>query len=227
MTADDIPKDAPLLRCWLKKSWSTSKKVGLWLGGIAVVLIAAYVAWLGLTSQTAAKIWAALTGWCGSIISGILNYIATIPPLVFWGSVIVSAIVLGVLGYSLIWCVVRNLQDCDWASDTATTIAAISIAAAIAATIAAATIAAIAAIAIAAISIAIAIAIAATIAAISIATIAIAAISIAAIAIAATIAAAIDDRSSMWYYAFRFLGAYLNYRKRMKATSTISVVEEI
>ena len=199
---DDTQKDAPLLRCWLKKSWSTSKKVALWLGGIAVVLITAYVAWLGLTSQTAAKIWAALTGWCGSIISGILNYIATIPPLVFWGSVIVSAIVLGVLGYSLIWCVVRNLQDCDWASDTATTIAAATIAAAIAATIAAAITAAITAIAIAAIA-------------------------IAAIAIAATIAAAIDDRSSMWYYAFRFLGAYLNYRKRMKATSTISVVEEI
>ena len=207
---DDTQKDAPLLRCWLKKSWSTSKKVALWLGGIAVVLITAYVAWLGLTSQTAAKIWAALTGWCGSIISGILNYIATIPPLVFWGSVIVSAIVLGVLGYSLIWCVVRNLQDCDWASDTATTIAAATIAAAIAATIAAATIAAIAAIAIAAISIA---------------TIAIATIAFAIATIA--IAAAIDDRSSMWYYVFRFIGAYLNYRKRMKATSTISVVEEI
>ena len=175
MTADDIPKDAPLLRCWLKKSWSTSKKVGLWLGGIAVVLIAAYVAWLGLTSQIAAKIWAEVTGWCGAIISGILDYIAAIPPLVFWGSVVVGAIIVGVLGYSLVWCVARNLQDCDWASDTATTFAAATIAA----------------------------------------------------AIAATIAAAIDDRSSMWYYAFRFLGAYLNYRKRMKATSTISVVEEI
>ena len=36
-----------------------------------------------------------------------------------------------------------------------------------------------------------------------------------------------DNPKSSWYYAFRFLGAYLNYRKRMKATSTISVVEEI
>ena len=144
MTADDIPKDAPLLRCWLKKSWSTSKKVGLWL------VISAYVA-------------------C----------IAAIPPLVFWGSVIVGVIAVGVLGYSLVWCMARNLQDCDWKSDTATAI---------------------------------------TSAAITFALTALAAIAFAAIAT--------EDKSSMWYYAFRFLGAYLNYRNRIKATSTTSVVEE-
>ena len=218
---DDTQKDAPLLRCWLKKSWSTSKKVALWLGGIAVVLIAAYVAWLGLTSQISAKIWAASTGWCGSIISGILNYIATIPPLVFWGSVVVGAIIVGVLGYSLVWCVARNLQDCDWASDTATDIAIIAFAIAITAIAAIA----IATIAIAAIAFAIA-----TIALVLVLVLAaLAALAIAAIALAATIAiaAAIDDRSSMWYYAFRFLGAYLNYRKRTKATPTTSVVERI
>ena len=213
---DDTQKDAPLLRCWLKKSWSTSKKVGLWLGGIAVVLIAAYVAWLGLTSQTAAKIWAALTGWCGSIISGILNYIAAIPPLVFWGSVVVVVAMVTIFGYSLTWCMARNLQDSDWGSDTATdiTFAAITFAA-IAITFAVATAIAFAAIAITFASFAFA-----AIAAITFA--AIAAITFAAFATIAT-----EDKSSMWYYAFRFLGAYLNYRKRMKATSTISVVEEI
>jgi hypothetical protein len=190
---DDTQKDAPLLRCWLKKSWSTSKKVALWLGGIAVVLIAAYVAWLGLTSQTAAKIWAALTGWCGSIISGILNYIAAIPPLVFWGSVVVVVAMVTIFGYSLTWCMARNLQDSDWGSDTATSItfAAIAI-----------TFAAIAALAL---------------------TLVLAALVLAALVLVLVLA---DNPKSSWYYVFRFIGAYLNYRNRIKATSTTSVVEE-
>ena len=151
MTADDIPKDAPLLRCWLKKSWSTSKKVGLWL------VISAYVA-------------------C----------IAAIPPLVFWGSVIVGVIAVGVLGYSLVWCMVRNLQDCDWKSDTAIIVALAALAA----------LTALAALA-----------------------------ALTALALTALIALA-DNPKSSWYYVFRFIGAYLNYRKRMKATPTASVVEE-
>ena len=203
MTADDTPKDAPLLRCWLKKSWSTSKKVGLWLGGIAVVLIAAYVAWLGLTSQIAAKIWAEVTGWCGAIISGILDYIAAIPPLVFWGSVIVGVIVVGVLGYSLAWCMARNLQDSDWESDPAINSALVLVVA-----LALAALAAIAALALVLVLAALA------------------ALALAALA-ALTALALADNPKSSWYYVFRFIGAYLNYRKRMKATSTISVVEEI
>ena len=203
MTADDIPKDAPLLRCWLKKSWSTSKKVGLWLGGIAVVLIAAYVAWLGLTSQIAAKIWAEVTGWCGAIISGILDYIAAIPPLVFWGSVIVGVIVVGVLGYSLAWCMARNLQDSDWESDPAINSALVLVVA-----LALAALAAIAALALVLVLAALA------------------ALVLVALAALAALALA-DNPKSSWYYVFRFIGAYLNYRKRMKATSTISVVEEI
>ena len=175
---DDTQKDAPLLRCWLKKSWSTSKKVGLWLGGIAVVLIAAYVAWLGLTSQISAKIWAASTGWCGSIISGILNYIATIPPLVFWGSVIVITAIAVILGYSLAWCIARNLQDSDWESDPAINSALVLVLAVLAALVLA-------------------------------------------------LATSADNPESSWYYVFRFLGAYLNYRERTKATPTTVVVERI
>ena len=195
MTADDIPKDAPLLRCWLKKSWSTSKKVGLWLGGIAVVLIAAYVAWLGLTSQIAAKIWAEVTGWCGAIISGILDYIAAIPPLVFWGSVVVGAIIVGVLGYSLVWCVARNLQDSDWESDPAINSALVLVLAALAA--------------IAALALVLVLVLAA-----------LAALALAALVLVLAALALADNPKSSWYYVFRFIGAYLNYRKRMKATST-------
>ena len=189
---DDTQKDAPLLRCWLKKSWSTSKKVGLWLGGIAVVLIAAYVAWLGLTSQTAAKIWAALTGWCGSIISGILNYIAAIPPLVFWGSVVVVVAMVTIFGYSLTWCMARNLQDSDWESDPA-----INSAHALAALV---------------LALAHALALALALALV--------------LALAALVALA-DNPKSSWYYVFRFIGAYLNYRERTKATPTTVVVERI
>ena len=202
MTADDIPKDAPLLRCWLKKSWSTSKKVGLWLGGIAVVLIAAYVAWLGLTSQISAKIWAASTGWCGSIISGILNYIATIPPLVFWGSVIVITAIAVILGYSLAWCIARNLQDSDWESDP--------------------TINSAHALALVLVLPALALALALVLVLPALAAL------VLVLVLAALPALALSDNpESSWYYVFRFIGAYLNYRKRMKATSTISVVEEI
>ena len=203
MTADDTQKDAPLLRCWLKKSWSTSKKVALWLGGIAVVLIAAYVAWLGLTSQISAKIWAASTGWCGSIISGILNYIATIPPLVFWGSVIVITAIAVILGYSLAWCIARNLQDSDWESDPA-----INSAHALALVL-------------------VLVLVLAALVLVLVFVLVLAAHALVLVLAALAVLVLADNPKSSWYYVFRFIGAYLNYRKRMKATSTISVVEEI
>ena len=205
MTADDIPKDAPLLRCWLKKSWSTSKKVALWLGGIAVVLIAAYVAWLGLTSQIAAKIWAEVTGWCGAIISGILDYIAAIPPLVFWGSVIVITAIAVILGYSLAWCIARNLQDSDWESDPPIYPA---LALALVLVLAALVLAALAALVLAALVLAVLVLAA-----------------LAALVLVLVLVLA-DNPESSWYYVFRFIGAYLNYRERTKATSITSVEEE-
>ena len=215
---DDTQKDAPLLRCWLKKSWSTSKKVGLWLGGIAVVLISAYVAWLGLTSQIAAKIWAAVTGWYSSIIAGISNYIAAIPPLVFWGSVIVGVIAVGVLGYSLVWCMVRNLQDCDWKSGTAIIVAlaltALTALAAIAALLALTALTALLALT----ALTVLTALTALTALIALTTLALIALPV--------LATSAGNPASSWYYVFRFVGAYLNYRKRTKATPTTSVVEE-
>jgi hypothetical protein len=209
-----MPKDAPLLRRWIKKSWSTSKKVGLWLGGIAVVLIAVYVAWIGLTSQIAAKIWAALTGWCGSIILGISNYIAAIPPLVFWGSVVVGAIIVGVLGYSLVWCMARNLQDYDWTSDTSTNTALAVVVVVVALAF---TVVVVVALAFTAVVVVVALAFTAVVVVVAL---------VAFTAVAALAFAFVDDKSSMWYYVFRFLGAYLNYRKRMKATPTTSVMGE-
>ena len=40
------------------------------------------------------------------------------------------------------------------------------------------------------------------------------------------LATSADNPESSWYYVFRFLGAYLNYRERTKATSITSVEEE-
>ena len=119
MTETEITKDASLLRCAIKKSWSVSKKIGLWLGGIAVALVACYVIYLGATSQTAATVWANFTGWCSSAAGIITGFIALIP----WE---LWAVIIGIgaiFGYSLVWCMARNLTDKDWQSETAKNIA--------------------------------------------------------------------------------------------------------
>ena len=105
MTNDpDIPKDASLLRCAIEKSWSVSKKIGLWLGGIAIALIACYAIYLGATSQTASTIWSDFTGFIALI------------PWELW------AVIIGIgaiFGYSLVWCMARNLTGEDWGSKKA------------------------------------------------------------------------------------------------------------
>ncbi|MGA7833486.1 MAG: hypothetical protein WCA21_21240, partial [Terracidiphilus sp.] len=138
------------------------------------------------------------------VISAYVACIAAIPPLVFWGSVIVGVIAVGVLGYSLVWCMARNLQDSDWGSDTATAITSAALVLALPA-------------------LALALAALATSAALALIALALIALALAALIALATSA---DNPASSWYYVFRFIGAYLNYRKRMKATPTASVVEE-
>jgi hypothetical protein len=195
---DDIPKDASILRCWVKKSWSTSKKVGLWFGGIAVALIAAYVTWLGLTSETAERIWLAATGWFSSVIAGISNYITTIPPVVFWGSIAVSTVVVAILGYSLAWCMARNLTEEDWKSDKANAVAALTLAALI---LAAPTLAALTLIVLTLIVLTPIL----TLIVLTLIVLPLAALSVDPV-----------DKITIWYYIFRFIGAYLNYRGRVK-----------
>jgi len=99
MTNDpEITKDASLLRCAIKKSWSVSKKIGLWLGGIAVALVACYVIYLGATSQTAATVWANFTGWCSSAAGIITGFIALVP----WELWVVLLGITAIFGYSLV-----------------------------------------------------------------------------------------------------------------------------
>ena len=116
MTTDEELKSEPsLMRCWLKKSYSVSVKVGMYLGGIAVAFIAAYVVWLGATSQKAAEIWAAFTSWCGSASAILSNLIGSVPWPVWAALAVIGAIV----GYSGAWCLARRFTNEDWQSDEA------------------------------------------------------------------------------------------------------------
>lgn len=81
----------------LKRVGASQRKLGYGSGSIAVAVIAAYCAWLGLTSQT----------------------VATIPPMIFWGSVGIGTAIALILGYSLAWCMARNFTGEDWRSDIA------------------------------------------------------------------------------------------------------------
>ena len=119
MTDDELNMEKSLLRCTIKKSWTVSKKIGLWIGGVAVVLIAGYCAWLGLTSQIAATIWTEFVGWCASSAS-IVTGIVTVIPWEIW-AVIVALV--AIFAYSLVWCIARSLIDEDWGSGLATDIA--------------------------------------------------------------------------------------------------------
>ena len=192
MTTDDELKSEPsLMRCWLKKSYSVSVKVGIYLGGFAVAAIVAYVVWLGATSQKAAEIWTAFTGWCGSA-SAMLSNLAGSVPWPVWAAL---AVIGTIVSYSGAWCLARRFTDVDWQSEEAESALAIALALAL---------------------VAIALAIALALALVAIALVAIAlALALVAIALVA-LALANSYPSSSAYFVGRFIGAYLHYRKRIK-----------
>ena len=108
---EELLNEPSLLRCTLKKSWAVSKKIGLWLGGIAVGLITCYCVYLGVTSSAAAN----FTGWCISA-AGTIAGVMLLVPWELWAIVIG---VVSILVYSLVWCMARNLTDEDWESEIA------------------------------------------------------------------------------------------------------------
>jgi uncharacterized membrane protein len=192
MTTDDELKSEPsLMRCWLKKSYSVSVKVGMYLGGFAVAAIAAYAVWLGVTSQKAAEIWTTFTHWYGSASAILSNFIGSVP----WPVWAILAIVGTIVGYSGAWCLARRFTDEDWQSDEAKTVlAAFVLAAFVLAAFAAFVLAVLAAFVLAAL----------------------AAFVLAALA---AFVLADSDPSSSAYFVGRFLGAYLHYKKRIKEVS--------
>ena len=108
---EELLNEPSLLRCTLKKSRAVSKKIGLWLGGIAVGLITCYCVYLGVTSSAAAN----FTGWCISA-AGTIAGVMLLVPWELWAIVIG---VVSILVYSLVWCMARNLTDEDWESKIA------------------------------------------------------------------------------------------------------------
>ena len=114
-TEEEFAKESSLLRCTLKKSRAVSKKIGLWLGGIAVVMIACYCGYIGATSPAAAN----FAGWCISA-AGTITGLIELVPWELW-AIIIGVVVIFV--YSLSWCMARNLTDEDWQSKTARNVA--------------------------------------------------------------------------------------------------------
>jgi uncharacterized Tic20 family protein len=178
------------MRCWLKKSYLVSKKVGPWLGGFAAAIIVAYVIWLGATSQKAAEIWTVFTGWCGSASTVLSNLIGSVPWPVWAALAVIGAIV----GYSGAWCLARRFTYEDWQSDEAKNALAVlvTVALAVLVTVALVTVA------------------------LALAALALALVTALAVLVTVALALADSDPSSSAYFVSRFLGAYLHYRKRTK-----------
>jgi len=124
MTGEEIPKDASLLRCTVKKSASILKKVVLYgsyvVVAVAVLVCAGWLAWNGFNAVL-------------PVLNQMWLFLVSVSWYVYAGVVAISAIPI----YSLVWCIARELTDEDWQSDLAETLAiALAIALALALAIA-------------------------------------------------------------------------------------------
>lgn len=102
----EIEKDASLLRCTLKKSWSVFGKVlkyGTYLVGAIVAIVFAFygaIAIYELVTPGLASVW---------------QFMVAVPWYYYVGIVGVAAIPV----YSALWCIARDLTEEDWKSDAA------------------------------------------------------------------------------------------------------------
>ena len=197
------PKVRDLLKCTLKKSKSVLAKVVLLAAygvvGLTVAAIAGYALFIALT------IGAPIASDCAGVLSGVLGSIILAIVSIPWYYYAIVIAVLAIPGYSLIWCMARELTEEDWESDTAENIApAISFALAIALSLVLTALAL-------ALAFAPALAIALSLPALALATLAFA------LSLALSLALALAEKPSIWYHIFRFPGAYLHYRKRIRS----------
>jgi hypothetical protein len=127
MTEDEIPNDTPPLKCWIKKSISTSKKVLNFFLKLLLILVAGAIivctAGIVILFGTSPALWAvnlveaiasfaaAGIGYCiGIVLAGI----RTIPLYIALPVTIILVIVWCILAYSLYWCIFRNFTEEDW-----------------------------------------------------------------------------------------------------------------
>ena len=183
MTPEEI-QDKSLLRCTVKKSWHTAGRVIVAASyAIVALAIGAVMAYGALNILP--KLYEIASAAVGYIVSVLVSI-----PLWMYG---VAAIPMGIVGYSFLWCVARDLTEEDWKSDAANYFAA-----AVAAVVA--------------VVVAVAVAVAAAVAGAVAGAVAVAAAVAGAVAVAAAVVVVVaDDTTSMWYYVFRFCGAMWNH----------------
>ena len=190
MNSDENLKDESLLRCTIKKSISVLTKVVRYVLYAAVITIAiaglGYVGYIGLP---------VIIGICSALVASLISLLALIP----WYVYVIVGIILAIPVYSFLWCIARDLTDEDWGSEAANN-AAVAFAAAFAFALAFA----------AAFALALAVALAAAFA--------VALTAAFAVALAFAFAAAVDpvDKTTRWYYIFRFVGAVWHHYKQKK-----------
>ena len=186
---NEIP-DPNLLRCAIKKTTSVVSKHILYASYMIVAITVAAIACMGIFG-----VWQAISPILERLWQLFAVAIVSIP----WYLYGIAAIAAIYFGYSLLWCMARNLTDEDWQSEKAKNFWEDVIALALALAIAA-------------------------IAALAITIAAIAALALAALALAAL--AAIALAASPDCKALLFIGAYLHYRKRMKNRDVLELAKD-
>jgi hypothetical protein len=127
MTEDEIPNDAPLLKCWIKKSISTSKKAMnffcklllILVIGVMIICTVGIVIMFGTFPALAIlsgleAILAFVASGIGYCIGIVIAGIRTIPIYIALPVTIILVIVWCILAYSLHWCIFRNFTEEDW-----------------------------------------------------------------------------------------------------------------
>jgi hypothetical protein len=200
MTTND---DKSLLRCTWKKSADVLKKVVLY-GSYVIVALTGITLAILIINTTVDLIYKTVfyilstIGPCLVIISSMLTPVGIFLLIIPWYGYVGIVAVMAIPVYSLLWCITRELQDEDWKSDAATTFAFAAFAFAFATFAFAFALAAFAL---------------AVFAAFALAAFALAAFALAVFAAFALAAFALAPDSKV----FLLPGAYMNYRKRMKA----------
>ena len=213
MTQDQTP-DPNILRCALKKTASVVSRHILFASKAVVATTAIILAGAGAIYGTAA-IWSVIGTPLTALVTATISALFAIP----WYYYALAAIPVAYFGYSLVWCMARNITEDDWksvdiektlalAAFTALAFAALAVIALAPADFTALALAALVALALAALALA----------ALAVIALASAALAFAALAFVALAALASDSNyGSPAYFVIRFIGAYRHSRKRLLA----------
>ena len=186
-----MTEDKSLLKCTIRKSISVAERLVVYAAYLIVGVTIGTVAWVGIPYlwNTIITIWNELG--IPAFVMSVYSMLVSISPLVYAA----ISIPIGIIGYSLLWCINRELTTDDYTSDSAFVVAIVFAIAAVA-------VAAIAAVAVAAFVFA-----------------AFAAI-VVAIVVEIVFAAADNPEGAapvgfLWY-AFRFFGAWYHHWRNNK-----------